>query len=480
MERHVIIGASTGPRSLGTGLSLYENDDQRVAIDPGVQFGRDRNTHGADLSYIQDGREINAVVLTHLHLDHIGFTHALAPYLAEDAKIWGAPQTLKALKIVSDEAYKFGQAELMDMLDVTDPLRHMVPKVGENEILPGLMMYADPNGHAPGSFSPSFRYRSGKVGRILSDWGFQNLPTVYGADLPSQSVPRDWLPDIVMGTDITYGDGMRRLNREAEKERFGWWMLKILDRGGKVIVPALRFVRGQDMAIDIGKIAASLGISVPIYVDGGIRLGFQIFLENPWSAKDRTDFLMEMGEIRFVEDPAHREELANSTDPMIIISSAGMMSGGPVMRYLTNSLPNPNHGIAIVCFQAEGTMGREILEKAGIEGAEVELPVGREADEFGRPLQTVNVPIRANIERFQGFSGHCDLFDSEVLLDDMVKARNGKPLEGLALTHGTPSSKRNAYAKLNQFVEPGKTFYGSKNRVIKLNEKRLTSFNWTA
>ncbi len=90
MERFMILGGSSGPRSIGPSMYIYDSSRYRVVIDSGSEFLSRDKVRGGNFEALKDGRMIDAVILTHGHLDHIAFVPALEPFLRPDAKIFAS------------------------------------------------------------------------------------------------------------------------------------------------------------------------------------------------------------------------------------------------------------------------------------------------------------------------------------------------------------------------------------------------------
>lgn len=489
-ELLIVLGGSADPERFGSAFYLYrriysDGSSKNVVFDCGAELYDDvendatgkevkvKRVRGGNFDYLKENNiTVHAVVISHGHLDHVGMVAKLKRYLAPGALIWASPQTHDIFHDLCWETLKFspGTFTYFEVLDVTSKRRRAILVPGENEILPGLIIFAGPNGHVPGS---AFFIVGNAL--LLNDFCIHDQPVVTGARPFSQCVPEEWRRKVkkVPVTDLTYGNASRK-NWVEQLILFEAWIDGIHARGGKAIVPAFRFGREQNLALELAR------DGFEVVVDGGGRSTFLSFLRHRWSPNDQNDFSFK--NISFVyskrvmhelEDEAAaaeacgkiglagelrqlslrlitRDELASSTRPVVILTTAGMGDGGPFGYYAQRSLGNPKDGIARVGFCSPGTTMDRII-KAKKSGERVIIPVDDEIDDLGNAVNFAEFSVECDVGEFS-FSAHGDLEDSAAYLADLVAA-NGMKFELIGLAHGSRESKENGRRRFADLVE---------------------------
>lgn len=466
-ERFCIHGGPTRANSIGqkcdtADIRVKSGEVYRVMFDCGMEFIREEETGGmgpgADFSLLDDGKKIDAVVLTHSHVDHIGWLAALEAggYLSSETSTVCAPQTGKVIPFALQDGLKQDHPySIFDAINVMDR-RVVIPEPGEYELLPGLKIFVQQAGHIPGAMSVVVPTSSGKKGLITGDWCFQDSPTTKGALLPSKNWPREWIPDEIWSSDLTYGSGSKK-PLQGEVDRLIAQTKIALSQGKKVVIPAFGNGRGPNIAVWLAK------AGIPIFLDGVIRHLYRIFQETRWSERDgRLPKIGGRNGIRVVESAEHREELINSSIPLVIITTGGMGDFGPIVRYMEEGLPRTDWMFDFTSWLAPGTKGDKLMQlakKRAENSKEMTLTL---VDKNGEKKK---IPFRASVDRFS-LSAHGDLDDFVLLAEDIVSCRGGRPLDRIILTHGTPETKAQAAIRLKHLAR--EIIHGERNTVISL------------
>ncbi|TSC74585.1 MAG: hypothetical protein G01um101433_1054, partial [Parcubacteria group bacterium Gr01-1014_33] len=314
--------------------------------------------------------------------------------------------------------------------------------LGETEILPGVKVFAKGAGHLPGALSFIFDLGNGEKGLITGDQGMHYQYIVDGAKYCSEDVPKEYMPTHVLGMDLTHGMG-RRMDFVNECDRLVEASVKILDNKGIALVGAFGFGRGQNVAIAY----ARKGIEV--YVDGVIRKVFELYAKHiPLSSL--------MDKIKFIRSPEERDELLESGEPAVIITTGGMADAGPILGYLPRVLPRPKGKAAVffTSWTAPDSNATKIVNKSKRKNTKILLE-----NENGR---RVEVPINCTVDHFHP-SAHWDPYEMEGYFEDIVKVQ-GKLFKTMCPTHGTWEAKCDASLRLGDladntiFGEPGVSF----------------------
>lgn len=471
MERYLVLGGTTttgDTEDINIGSSCYLIEgNECIMVDCGLAsieglISR-KQKEGPNLDYLRSShKKIRRIILTHGHLDHIGFVPGAMEFVDEDTKILASPQTHKILdKELSASFISSPEFGVENLIEAMDERRRVRVMPGENEILPGRKAFFIPNGHIPGSFSFILELESGKKALFMGDSSYHHQPVVRGGKFLSQVIPSKWIPDYVLSTDLTYTNE-RRKDIMEQVQRIILVVLETIRNGGKVIIPAFAVARSQNAAILISNMLKETRIDIPLYLDGGARDMIDVFKNYPWSENDITDFPMDG--ITMVKSCRHRQAIIESKEPCIVIAPSGMVVGGVVSQYLERSLPNKKDTVILISFQAAGTTGRKISEKKENMkyGEKVELVLNSLEN---KEPSTKEVSVNCKVEHIS-LSAHADLHEMEEYLADLIEIRGGEPVEALVLTHGTPKSKRVAAPRLAKFAK--QIVFGEQNTILKL------------
>ena len=418
-----------GYREVGRSAHLLTTQNSKVLIDCGIDPGSDR-TPFFNAPELLPLDSLDAVVVTHAHLDHCGLVPVLLKYGYNGPIYCTAPtrdlmalMLLDAIRVTNQEARRglYDSSHVRDMVARTIPLRW-----GETtDIAPDMRLTMHNAGHILGSSICHFH---------LGD-GDHNL--AYSGDIKFE---RSWLfnpaanrfPRLeTLILESTYG-AYRDVqpSRQQATEEFAGLASKVVGRGGKLIVPVFAVGRSQEVMLVLeermreGKIP-----KVPVYLDGMIFEATAIHTAYPeyLNSQLRTQ-IFQQGDNPFLSDIFHRIDssqmrysVLDSKEPCIILATSGMMSGGPVMEYFKAWAPEEKNGILFVGYQADGTFGRRL--QRGLNEATF-MDGGRQGA----------VPIRLEVATIEGFSGHSD----RVQLMNYVATLDPRP-QRILLNHGEES-----------------------------------------
>jgi metallo-beta-lactamase family protein len=391
---------------------LLEHNGTRVLFDCGLFQGlkqlRLRNWE----EFAVAPESISAVVLTHAHLDHVGYL----PRLVADgfsARAFCTAGTQELARIVlpdsgriqeedARQANRHGYSKHTPALPLYDEtaaqraLTHLQP-LGydrEVEILPGTTIEYKQAGHLLGSAFIHVRLQGGPTLLFGGDLGRYQRPV-----LPD---PADALAADVMLVESTYGD--RDHPRDDDGQALQEIIRDTVARGGKLIVPSFAIGRVEELLYWIKRLEQQHRIPVlPVYVDSpmatqALEFYSQRSLElDPDMRPERKNVsIFATARFRPVSSPQQSKEITASRQPAIVISSSGMATGGRVLHHLAAALPHEQNTVLFVGYQAEGTRGRSLVDGA----TEVKI-------------HGASVPVRARIARIDSMSAHADR--SEIL-----------------------------------------------------------------
>ncbi len=418
-----------GYREVGRSAHLLTTQNSKILIDCGIDPGSDRTPY-FNAPELLPLDSLDAVVVTHAHLDHCGLVPVLLKYGYKGPIYCTAPtrdlmtlMLLDAIKVVNQEARKglYDSSHVRDLVTRTIPLRW-----GETtDIAPDIRLTMHNAGHILGSSICHFHLGEGDHNLAYS--GDIKFERSWLFNPATNRFPR--LETLVL--ESTYGGyrdvpaeppaGDGRVQRPHDPHR---------GAGGKLIVPVFAVGRSQEVMLVLeermreGKIP-----KVPVYLDGMIFEATAIHTAYPefLNSQLRTQ-IFQQGDNPFLSDVFHRVDssqmrvsLLDSKEPCIILATSGMMSGGPVMEYFRAWAPEEKNGLLFVGYQAEGTFGRRL--QRGLS----------EATFLDGPRQ-VSVPVRIDIATIEGFSGHSD----RVQLMNYVASLDPRP-QRIILNHGEES-----------------------------------------
>jgi metallo-beta-lactamase family protein len=378
---------------------------------------------------------IDALVLTHAHLDHVGYVPRLVkqgfsgPVFCTSGTFELSQLVLPDSGRIQDEdarqANRHGYSKhapampLYDEADAHRALSHFHP-VGfhrEIEIADGVTVEFFGTGHLLGSASVRTRLSGGRTILFGGDLGRYARPVLPDPENAPEA-------EIVL-VESTYGD--RDHPADDQGEEFAAVIRETAARGGKLIVPAFAIGRVEELLYWIRRLEAERRIPVlPVYVDSpmateALRFYTQRAHEldpdvRPTGPGRREVSAFATARFQVIASPQQSKELTANRRPGIVISSSGMATGGRVLHHLAAALSDPKNTVLFAGFQAEGTRGRQLIEGA---------PDVR--------IHGVQIAVRARIAKLNSMSGHADRSEIVRWLRTLPQA----PRQ-LFLVHGEP------------------------------------------
>jgi KH/beta-lactamase-domain protein len=447
-EKWVRLSSLGGYREVGRSCSLLNTQDSKVLIDCGVDVSNtDNGSPYLHLSEAMPLTSIDAVVVTHAHLDHSGLIPLLIKY-GYDGPFYCTYPTrdvmtllqMDYLKVAAGEAKKppYSSEDIREVIKQTIPLNY-----GDTiDIAPDIRLTMHQAGHILGSSVCHFHIGEGLYNIVFSgDIKYEAT----GLFNPSATTfPR--LEAVIM--ESTYGgkDDHQPTRSEASKQ-LQQIVTKTIRNGGNALIPVFAIGRSQEVMIVLEDLMSSGEITrVPVYLDGMIWEATAIHTVYPeyLSNKLRKKIFQE-GENPLLSDIfvrvdsfEMRENILIQDDPSIVLATSGMLNGGPVMEYFKAWSGDKRNTLIFVGYQAEGTWGRKIQKG------------WKEIN-----IQNQTLEIKMNIETCDGFSGHSDRGQ----LMKFIGAIKPKP-ERVILNHGEES-------KCLEMASALYKKYGIKTRAIK-------------
>ncbi|MDD2665602.1 MAG: beta-CASP ribonuclease aCPSF1 [Methanocellales archaeon] len=392
-----------GCREVGRSSFILSTPETRVLIDCGINVGSEND--GTPYLYVPEAcpiDQIDAVVITHAHLDHAGLVPLLFKYGYEGPVYLTAPTRdlmsllhLDYIEVSSREGKKTPYESSM----IREGLKHTIAlNYGDvTDIAPDVRLTLHNAGHILGSSIVHFHIGEGLY-NIAFTGDFKYEPTRL-FDPAVNDFPR--LETLIM--EATYGGSQdnQPSRRDAERELHSI-IKRTIARKGKVIIPAFAVGRSQEVMIVLEEaIRTGLIDEVPVYLDGMIWEATAIHTTYPeYLNNDLQELIFHRGLNPFLSDcfiqvePAKRQEIIEG-GPSVILATSGMLNGGPVMEYLKALGPDELNTLVFVGYQAEGTLGRRVQK-------------GWDEVPFSIEGKTETIQIKLEVATVDGFSGHSD------------------------------------------------------------------------
>jgi len=361
-----------GGREVGRLSILVRKSGEKngIIVDSGVNFDEEDRPVFAST---YPPRNVNALVVSHAHLDHIG----TAPmyFISGNPRVYATQPTKEMSELMLNDFLKlngyyspYEHREVKLFLENVETVRY-----GQRASIDGYEIEFYSAGHIPGSVFTVVNVDGLRVG-VTGD-----VNTVETKLMKPAQLGLIGKLDVLV-TEATYGATLHPPRANAEKRLISI-VEEVIDSGGTVLIPAFSIARGQEIMM----ILAEYDPPVPVYIDGMIRQITDIFMRNS-EYVNRADLLRKAYDsFTFVRGWRDRHRAWRKRS--IIVASAGMLKGGPSLYYLKRLGGNPRNAVVLVSFQAPGSNGRRIVE----EGL---MPSSEE-------------PVKARVE-WLDFSSHAD------------------------------------------------------------------------
>lgn len=434
-DQYIRVTALGGFMEVGRSAILVETSESKVLLDLGFNPNAPNPTSAIprlDVLGIKP-EEIDAVVVTHAHLDHCGLVPFLFKY-GYEGPVYATEATRDLMVLLQldllDISRREGEPLLFDLKHVHKALLHTIPlKYNEvTDIAPDIRLTLYDAGHILGSAIAHLHIGNGLHNIIYtSDFKYGRTRLLNKAN---DVFPR--VDTLIM--ESTYG-GVDQPSREEAEARFVEIVKKTIERGGKVLIPTLSVGRAQEVMVIIADAMESGQLpKVPVYIEGMINEVTAIHTAYPeLLSKELREkiyaginpFMYEAFKILQGRSAVH--EIVESNEPSIIMATSGMLTGGPAVEYFRLMAPDPKNSLVFVNYQVEGTLGRKVKNGA----KEVHMVVEDRIE-----------VVRINMEVYSidGFSGHSDNKQLLKYLKNLISA--GLKPKRLILNHGEPENIR--------------------------------------
>jgi len=446
-----------GARTVTGSKHLVRTERAVVLLECGLFQGHRSEATLRNRTLPVDAAALDAVVLSHAHIDHSG----ALPRLVKSGyrgSIYMTPATRDLCVPMLEDAAAIQEADARHIASLIArgvDLEPVEPLYGRGDVSAAVAQMVGLPYHRPHQVAPGVTVTFLDAGHVLGsaivvldveergarhrlaftgDLGRRHMPILRDPEVPAGV---DWLI-----TESTYGDRLHPPRaqistalRDAVRRTF--------DRGGKVVIPSFALERAQEVIYELGQLKSRGELPpLPVYVDSPLTAKLtEIFKLHP-DCYDRGTYELlaggrspfEFDGLRYVSDVESSKAIDAESRPAVIISASGMCEGGRVLHHLRATISDPRNTVLIVGFQAAHTLGRRLVEKRD----QVRI--------FGVMHQRA-----AEVVVLNGLSAHADQGD---LVEFAAAVRRQGNLRKVFLVHGEPSAQEALQAKLEERVFP--------------------------
>ena len=410
-----------GAYEIGASCILFKIDNKNILMDSGIRQSASKDPL-PDFRTIQEMGGVDAIIISHAHLDHIGSLPMISKEYP-NARIYMNNMTKDLVRVLLYDSLKImnnrdAEIPLYAEVDVENMLNRIFTinyEVGF-EILDNLKLTFYNAGHIAGA---SCVYLQGIEGSLFysGDFSLFSQKSVEGAKIPKLR------PDIGI-FECTYADKLHS-NREIEEDRLIDIVNDCINNNGKMIIPAFALGRAQEVILILKKAINSKKIKkVNIYIDGMVKDINMVYKFNPLYLKNTLGKKILRGIEPFYDDniiqvknKEQRETLLYTRESCVIISSSGMLTGGPSQFYAEKIATMDNGYIVMTGYQDEESPGRKLLNLLETSKEDRTLEIN------GRII-----PVKCRVERV-GLSAHGDKSEIQALITKLTP-------ENIFLVHG--------------------------------------------
>ncbi|MFQ6021073.1 MAG: beta-CASP ribonuclease aCPSF1 [Candidatus Aenigmatarchaeota archaeon] len=412
-----------GFREVGRSCILLQTPESRVLLDCGIKPGTN------EFPYLNvpefDIKSLNAIVLSHAHMDHCG----LIPYLYEmgyKGPLYCTEPTRDLMVLLCMDYIEIMKKEGKDApystKGIKEAVKHcIVLNYGEvSDITPDMRLTLLNSGHILG----------GSLVHIHIGDGMHNI--LYSGDIKFdrtalfEPASNNFARAETIIMESTYGSSEDIQPKRIETEKK---LIEVcnetIKKGGKVLIPSFAVERAQDLMV----ILSNANFKYTIYLDGMVWDATAIHTTYPeYFNKNLQRMILQKGKnpltnkiFKRIGSQDERKKIMESKEPCVIIATSGMLVGGPSVTWLQNLAEDKKNTLVFVGFQGEGTLGRRIQK------GWKEIPMEQNG-------KTIAIPINMRIETIEGLSGHSDY---KQLINYLTRLKQ-KP-ERIIVDHGENS-----------------------------------------
>jgi uncharacterized protein len=433
-REEVMLFCLGGVKQVGRSCFVVVTPETKVMLDCGINPGE---MSGLDayprLDWFNfDLDDLDAVVISHAHIDHQGFLPTLFKY-GYKGPVYCTEPTLPLMILLQMDSVKIANSNgtylPYSSRDVNEVIKHCItlPYGKPTDISPDVTITLNNAGHIMGSATVHLNISGAHNILYSGDYKYAKTQLL---DSAVSIYPR--VETLI--TESTYGNTTDVMpDQQSVYRGFTESINKTLTDGGKVLVPVPAVGRAQEIMLVMAKeMKEGRLIESPIFIEGMISEASAIHMSYAHYLGSDVRKSVSQGINPFqseyftiISGYGKRDDILNDKNPAIVMATSGMLEGGPSVEYFKELAPNPKNKIMFVSYQINGTLGRRVLD-----GAMSEVSM------MDKSSKVKVVPVRCQTQKIDGFSGHSDF---NQILNFVSRIRPKRVL----VNHGEKSKSEN-------------------------------------
>jgi uncharacterized protein len=433
-KEEVMLFCLGGVKQVGRSCFIVVTPETKVMLDcglnPGEMSGLDAYPRLDWFNF--DLNDLDAVVISHAHIDHQGFLPTLFKY-GYRGPVYCTEPTLPLMILLQTDSVKIANSNGTYLpyasRDVNEVIKHCItlPYGKPTDISPDVTITLNNAGHIMGSATVHLNISGAHNILYSGDYKYARTQLL---DTAVSMYPR--VETLI--TESTYGNTTDVMpDQQSVYRGFTESINKTLMDGGKVLLPVPAVGRAQEIMLVMAKeMKEGRLIESPIYIEGMISEASAIHMSYAHYLGSDVRKSVSQGINPFqseyftvISGYGKRDDILSDENPAIVMATSGMLEGGPSVEYFKELAPDPKNKIMFVSYQINGTLGRRVLD-----GAMSEVSM---MDKSGKVKV---VPVRCQTQKIDGFSGHSDF---NQILNFVSRIRPKRVL----VNHGEKSKSEN-------------------------------------
>jgi KH/beta-lactamase-domain protein len=433
-REEVMLFCLGGVKQVGRSCFIVVTPESKVMLDCGINPGEMSGLNAYPrLDWFNfDLDDLDAIVISHAHIDHQGFLPTLFKY-GYRGPVYCTEPTLPLMILLQMDSVKIANSNgtylPYEARDVNEVIKHCItlPYGKPTDISPDVTITLNNAGHIMGSATVHMNLSGAHNILYSGDYKYSRTQLL---DSAVSVYPR--VETLI--TESTYGNTIDVMpDQQLVYRGFTESINKTLMDGGKVLIPVPAVGRAQEIMLVMAKeMKEGRLIESPIYIEGMISEASAIHMSYAHYLGSEVRRSVSQGINPFqseyftvISGYGKRDDILNDENPAIVMATSGMLEGGPSVEYFKELAPDPKNKIIFVSYQINGTLGRRVLDG-----------VMSEVSMMDKSGKVKVVPVRCHTQKIDGFSGHSDF---NQILNFVSRIRPKRVL----VNHGEKSKSEN-------------------------------------